>query len=292
MANYSIKELEALTGIKAHTIRIWEKRHNLISPERSDTNIRTYSDKDLKQILNVSILYNQGFKISKIASLTEAELCSKISDLTNDIKPENEIFIDQLTICMVDLDEDKFEKTLSSCILKKGFEETINHVVYPFLRKIGVLWLSNKINPVQEHFISNLIRQKMIVAIDGLHEPADKGETVVLFLPENELHELGLLFFHFLVKKRGYKTYYLGQNVPFPDLKKVCDKINPEILISSVAYIGSEKKFTEYLAVLEETFKDKKIYMTGQPLYNKKGEIPEGITLFEKPADLLNLLDQ
>lgn len=290
MANYSIKELEALTGIKAHTIRIWEKRHNLINPERSDTNIRSYSDKDLKQILNVSTLYNQGFKISKIASLTEAELCTKISELANDTKPENEIFIDQLTISMVDLDEAKFEKTLSSCILKKGFEETINNIVYPFLRKIGILWLSNKINPVQEHFISNLIRQKMIVAIDGLQDPISRDESVVLFLQETELHELGLLFFHYLVKKRGYKTYYLGQNVPYPDLKKACDKIDPDILISSVAFIGAEKNFADYLALMEKDFKNKRILMTGQPLFNKSEIIPEGITLFKNPADLLNLL--
>ena len=290
MANYSIKELEALTGIKAHTIRIWEKRHNLISPERSDTNIRTYSDKELKQILNVSTLYNQGVKISKIASLTAAEISARIAALANDETPENEIFIDQLTISMVDLDEDKFEKTLSSCILKKGFEETIINIVYPFLRKIGILWLSNKINPVQEHFISNLIRQKMIVAIDGLHDPISRDERVVLFLQESELHELGLLFFHYLVKKRGYKTYYLGQNVPYLDLKKACDKIDPDILISSVAYIGAEKTFAEYLAVMQDNFKDKRILMTGQALFNKREIIPQGITLFENPTDLIKLL--
>ena len=162
MGQYSIKELEALTGIKAHTIRIWEKRHNLIQPERTDTNIRLYSDQDLKQILNVSILYSQGYKISKIAKLSTQEVSTLIDELASVDKPETDVFVDQFTVSMVDMDEIKFNRLLSQCILKYGFSEAMQEVIYPFLRKIGILWLSNKINPAQEHFISNLIRQKIV----------------------------------------------------------------------------------------------------------------------------------
>lgn len=291
MGQYSIKELEALTGIKAHTIRIWEKRHNIIQPERTDTNIRLYSDDDLKQILNVSILYNQGYKISKIAGLSHAELVEKINEISSESTPETEVFIDQLTISMVELDEMKFNHLLSQCILKYGFENTMLKVIYPFLRKIGVLWLSNQINPAQEHFISNLIRQKLIVAIDGIDYSIDENlPTCVFFLPENELHEIGLLFFHYLIKRKGYKTYYLGQNVPFIDLKKSVEKVNADILISTISYIGSEKQLTDFLAVLDETFSDKRILLSGKPMFDRKEALPECIELFKSPEELNSIL--
>ncbi|MEQ8925398.1 MAG: MerR family transcriptional regulator [Fulvivirga sp.] len=291
MGQYSIKELEALTGIKAHTIRIWEKRHNLIQPQRTETNIRLYSDDDLKQILNVSILYNQGYKISKIANLTQPELLNKVTELTNEEKPVNELYIDQFTISMVEMDESKFHRMLSQAIIKFGFENTMLNIIYPFLRKIGVLWLSNNINPAQEHFISNLIRQKIIVAIDGLdHEHTDKSLTAVLFLPESEMHEIGLLFFHYLVKKKGYKTYYLGQNVPLPDLKKSVEKVNADILISAISYVGDEKELEKYLAVLDETFSDKKILIAGKALIDRKSMLPESIQTFATPEELHTLL--
>jgi DNA-binding transcriptional MerR regulator len=291
MGNYSIKELEALSGIKAHTIRIWEKRHNIISPERSSTNIRSYSDEDLKQILNVSTLYNQGYKISKIALLSKEEVRNKIAELSDEVKPENELFIDQLTISMVEMDEIKFEKLLSNAILKFGFEKTIINVVYPFLKKIGVLWLSNKINPTQEHFISNLVRQKIIVAIDGLdYHVKDNAETVILFLPENELHEIGLLFFHYMVKKKRLKTYYLGQNVPFQDLIKAVKEVKADIIISSVSYVASDKDFNEFIQNLTNSFGDKKILLTGRPVLDRKNELPSNFLTFESPNDLNNLI--
>ena len=219
MGNYSIKELEKLSGIKAHTIRIWEKRHSIIEPARTNTNIRYYSDEDLKKILNVSILNNHGFKISQIASLTRSDLVEHVKTLSEE-KTDIGIYIDQLTLSMIDFDELKFEKLLAGYILKLGFERTLLEVVYPFLTKIGVLWLSNNISPIQEHFITNLIRQKIVVAIDGITiKPAEDAKKIVLFLPENEMHEIGLLFFHYLLKNMGFQTYYLGQYVPLADLE-------------------------------------------------------------------------
>ncbi|MBY0433434.1 MAG: MerR family transcriptional regulator, partial [Cyclobacteriaceae bacterium] len=210
MGKYSIKELEKLSGIKAHTIRIWEKRHRIILPERTDTNIRYYSDDDLKKIINISLLNNNGVKISKIANLSTDELVKQVHVLSEN-KSNTDIHIDQLVVAMIDMEEENFEKILAGLIIRYGFEKTIIEIVYPFLEKIGILWHTGNITPAQEHFISHLVRQKIIVAIDSLALAPKTSTRVVLFLPDEELHELGLLFHHYLVKKAGFRTYYLGQ---------------------------------------------------------------------------------
>ena len=185
MGKYSIKELEQLSGIKAHTIRIWEKRHKIITPSRTSTNIRYYSDDDLKKIINVSLLNNSGIKISKIADMTLEDMYSRVMEIS-ELKNDAAIHIDQLVVAMIDMEEEAFEKTLSNLILRHGFEKTITEIVYPFLEKIGILWQTQNITPAQEHFITNLIRQKMIVAIDGLPIPPKTSRKVLLFLPEGE----------------------------------------------------------------------------------------------------------
>jgi len=226
MATYSIKDLEKLSGIKAHTLRIWEKRYSLVEPKRTDTNIRYYDDKKKKKILNVALLNRKGLKISQLAQLDEREINSKINDLTNG-DSDNESVIDNLIISMIDLDEKKFEKILSLSIMRDGFETTLINTIHPFFEKIGVLWLTGAINPAQEHFISNLVRQKLIVAIDNLmedHRPDSKN--FILYLPEGELHELGLLFYYYLLKKRGHSVTYLGQSVPFGDIHTIV-KVRP-----------------------------------------------------------------
>ncbi len=275
MGNYSIKELEKLSGIKAHTIRIWEKRHNIIEPSRTQTNIRYYSDEDLKKILNISILNNNGYKISEIASLTRADLVEKVKKLSEE-KSDTGIYIDQLTLSMIDFDEARFEKLISTFILKLGFQRTMLEIVYPFLTKIGVLWLSNNISPIQEHFITNLVRQKVIVAIDGLNvHVRESTKKVVFFLPENEMHEIGLLFFHYLLKDMGFKTYYLGQYVPLNDLEESVKMLKPDTMICSVSYSPSARQLLRYLDGLNERFADTDIYVTGQPL------LEQGISKYE-----------
>ena len=214
MAVYSIKELENLSGIKAHTIRIWEKRYNLIEPYRTTTNIRYYTDQELKKILNVAMLNRHGIKISNIARLTDKELtdeilrvCSSNSSLEN--------IVDSLIITMIDMDEIKFNSIINKAISKHGFTEAFLTVVYPFLEKIGVLWMAGDINPAQEHFVVNLIRQKLITAVDGFsHQFNPKARKFLLFLPEGEWHEIGLLFALYLIKEAGHEVIYLGQSVP------------------------------------------------------------------------------
>ncbi len=262
MGSYSIKELETLSGIKAHTIRIWEKRHNIIVPKRTTTNIRYYSDDDLKKIINVSLLNTRGIKISRIAGMSEEQLKSEVFELTSS-ENDASLFIDQLTVSMIDMKEEQFEKLLSHLTMKFGFEKMITDVVYPFLEKIGILWQTGNISPAQEHFISNLVRQKIIVAIDALPFPSDNAAKAVLFLPENELHEIGLLFFNYIIRKQGLRTYYLGQHLPYRDLLQVCGLHKPHFLITSIISAQKPQKTREYLQSLAQDVPDAIILISG-----------------------------
>ncbi|NUM49780.1 MAG: MerR family transcriptional regulator [Flavobacteriales bacterium] len=263
MAKYSIKEIESLTGIKAHTIRIWEKRYNIISPERTSTNIRLYSDGDIKRILNVSILNHHGLKISKISDLSNDEINNKVLQLTLHCKEEDR-FVDMLVACMVELDELRFEKIVSNSIFKIGFEETISNVIYPLLDRIGVLWQTGSISAAQEHFMSNLIRQKLIAAIDGL-PPCEKKERnqYLLFLPEGEQHEIGLLFYYYLLKKNGKYVIYLGQSVPLNDVIEIAETRTPPFLLTAFVCSQNSIDVLSYLQELEKIKNVEKIYITG-----------------------------
>jgi DNA-binding transcriptional MerR regulator len=290
MGKYSIKELEQLSGIKAHTIRIWEKRHKIISPERTPTNIRFYSDDDLKKIINVSLLNSQGFKISKIARLSVDEINRTILDLS-DTMFQPDIHIDRLVVAMVDIDEEQFEKIISSLITKIGFEKTITEVVYPFMEKIGVLWQTGSITPAHEHFMSNLIRQKLISAIASLPIRSKRSKKVMLFLPEGEMHEIGLLFFHYLARAKGFKTFYFGQSLPHEDLKKVYEIHNPDILITSLISSLSPKGLEKYLERLSNDFPLAIILVSGLRLRNTAFRNPKNIKPFHKATELPALLD-
>ncbi len=262
MGQYSIKELEKLSGIKAHTIRIWEKRYNIIKPSRTATNIRFYSDDDLKKIINVAIVNNAGVKISNIARYTDSELNRLVNQQSNkaiEVAPT-----DQLLVAMVDLNEPAFERVLNKLEIKMGFEALVVEVVYPFLEKIGVLWHTGSITPAQEHFISNLIRQRIIVAIDSLPFPANKATVAVLFLPEGEYHELGLLFYQYIARKNGIKTFYLGQSVPYADLKQVVNIHHPSLIITTLITNMDSNKLTKYLKKLAFDFAQQTILISGR----------------------------
>ena len=289
MGQYSIKELEKLSGIKAHTIRIWEKRHHLVVPQRTQTNIRYYSDEDLKKIINVSVLNNNGVKISKIVGLSIDQINQQVAELS-DSKNSIEISIDQLVLAMIDMEEEQFEKILASLILKFGFEKTVLEIVYPFMEKIGILWLTNNVTPAQEHFISHLIRQKMIVAIDGLPLPPKTSKKAVLYLPENELHELGLLFYHYITKKTGYRTYYLGQMVPFKDLKYVAEHHNPDLIITSLTSGPSPHAMQAYLTKLSQEFPTAKLLVSGYALKKAKLEPLPNVATFSNALALKELI--
>ena len=270
MGKYSIKELEKLSGIKAHTIRIWEKRHRLIEPSRTQTNIRFYSDDDLKKIINVSVLNSNGIKISKIIKLTPDQIHQQVVEMSNQ-KNSIDIYIEQLIVAMIDMEEEKFEEILSSLISKFGFEKTYIEIIYPFLEKIGVLWLSDNITPAQEHFISHLIRQKLIVAIDSLPIPPKTAKRAVLYLPENELHELGLLFYHYIAKNLGIRTYYLGQTVPHASVVSVCKEHKPDFLVTCLISGPKPNDVPKYIDRLNQDLPNIRVFATGYVL--KKGNV-------------------
>jgi MerR family transcriptional regulator, light-induced transcriptional regulator len=264
MGEYSIKELEKLSGIKAHTIRIWEKRYKLIAPKRTSTNIRFYSDNDLKKIINIAIVNNSGVKISHIAKLT-ADKLNKLVQQQNQAGEDIASPIDKLVMATAAMDEQAFGKTITQLESSKGFEEVVTQVMYPFLEKIGVLWHTGQIMPAQEHFVSNLIRQKIIVAIDQLPYPKSKSKTV-LFLPENEFHEIGLLFYNYLARKNGHQTFYLGQSVPYSDLKQVVAAHHPNLLITSIATSLNEDRLKSYIRNLSRDFKKQTIVISGMAI--------------------------
>jgi MerR family transcriptional regulator, light-induced transcriptional regulator len=289
MGTYSIRELEQLSGIKAHTIRIWEKRHRLIMPQRTDSNIRYYSDNDLKKIINVSLLNTNGMKISTIARMSEIELSNKVLELSES-KSQARIHIDQLVTAMIDLDEEKFDLELGTLEKKYGFEATVTTIIYPFLDKIGILWQTGNITPAHEHFISNLVRQRIIVAIASLPVASKATLRAVLFLPENELHEIGLLFYHYIARKCGLKTFYLGQSVPHQDLKTVYEIHKPHLLITSLTSNPSVHELNEYIHKLCKDFSTSRVVASGALLRRSSFHFPSNLKMFDTALELRDLL--
>ncbi|PSL04281.1 MerR family transcriptional regulator [Cecembia rubra] len=275
MSTYSIKDLEQLSGIKAHTLRIWEQRYNLLSPKRTETNIRYYDDNDLKLILNVALLNDNGYKISKIAKMAMDEMREEVVKLTERSLTHDDQ-IHALTICMIEMDEERFDKVLSTNILKIGFDQTMMNIIYPFMSKIGVLWQTGAINPAQEHFISNLVRQKLIVAIDGQVSKSN-GKKFILFLPEGELHEISILFAAFLIKNQGHKVIYLGQNTPSDDLLAVYKLHRPEYIVTVITTSPSAEYVQEYIEALSERFSDTKIIVSGYQIVGQDLKLPNNV---------------
>ncbi len=262
-SKFSIKDLERLSGIKAHTIRIWEQRYNLLNPERTDTNIRYYSNKDLQLILNVSLLNNHGIKISRIASLSPEEISREVSKITQSELNEDEQMY-SLIVSMIELDEAKFETIVSRAIEVSGFQQTVLNVIYPFMEKIGVMWQIGTINPAQEHFISNLVRQKFIVAIDQQKGQVKAGaKKIILYLPDGELHELSLLFYTYLLRQQGHHCIYLGQSVPFDDLQEVTATLQPDYLLTVITNTLRDEAVEDYVDRAQKAFTSSKHIFTG-----------------------------
>lgn len=292
MGSYSIKDLEHLSGIKAHTLRIWEQRYHFVNPKRTDTNIRYYDDDDLKLILNVALLKDNGYKISRIANMTEEQRQREVVRLTERHQRYAEQ-IHALTLAMIDLDEDRFEKIMATNILKLGLEHTMTNIIYSFLSKIGVLWQTGAIKPAHEHFISNLVRQKLIVAIDGqFMNPNESVPKYLLFLPEGELHEISLLFSCYLIKSRNNKVIYLGQSLPFADLLSVYKVHQPEFLLTIITTPPSQFSVQHYINQLSATFPQSTILLSGAQVIHPDLKAPDNVRIFKQADNLIELLDK
>ncbi|GAB3640688.1 MerR family transcriptional regulator [Spirosoma arcticum] len=291
MSNYSIKDLEQLSGIKAHTLRIWEQRYNIISPKRTDTNIRTYDDRDLKLVLNISLLKDHGYKISEISKLSIEEMYQeviKISDRQLNYPDQ----IHALTISMIDLDEERFEKIVSTNILQFGFEDTMIHIIYPFLNRIGTLWVTGSVGPAQEHFITNLIRQKIIVAIDGqVNKQRPNGKKYMLYLPEGELHEISLLFANYIVRARYNRVIYLGQNLPFNELVFAYNVHRPDFIFTALTSTPSNHEVQPYVDRLVKAFPDAHLLLTGYQVVGQDISLPDNATVINQIEDLVRISD-
>lgn len=263
-SRYSIKDLERISGIKAHTLRIWEQRYNILTPERTQTNIRYYNNYNLKKIINVALLNNNGFKISAIAKMSDSELLKEVERFLNDYKKESDQ-VDHLVLCLMDLDESKFEQIMNNAIIHFGFEDTMEKIIFPFFRQMGNLWLLGIINPAQEHYISNLIRQKIIVGIDRITtRPGIQARKILLYLPQLELHEMGLLYAYYLSKLRGHQCFYLGQSVPLEDLTTICKQLKPDQILSIYTAPNAEIDLNEYLRACAQQIPDIPFLISGR----------------------------
>jgi DNA-binding transcriptional MerR regulator len=283
MAEYKIKDLELLSGIKAHTLRIWEKRYGILTPERTATQIRTYNDDELKTLLNIAFLYKNGFKISHIASLPYKSLLRQVQELS--VEEENDSVIDQLIIALLDINEELFASTFDHLIEKNSLIDIYTNYIIPFLEKLGHLWMVGTVNPAQEHFVSNLIRQKIISAIDKLPHPAEDATKIVLFLPEHDWHELTLLIYNHYLRSKGFRTIYLGQALPFSCLKETFDKINPSYIISSWITAVDNEHLLRYSKMLSEIYTGN-IFFSGRQCLEIADKLPKNCMVIRSLNDL------
>jgi len=263
MENYSIKDLEKLSGIKAHTIRVWERRYLILDQHRTKTNRRRYGDSELRRIINISILHRSGFKISEIVKLTNSEIEGKVLFLSNDtFNSDNQI--GALITAMLSQNEKAINELLIKSIMNRGIEDTFENIIFPFLRRIGVMWQTGSADIGSEHFITSIFRQKLISSIDLLPGILNKGSRrVILFLPENEFHEIGLLFFNYLLRKSGHETLYLGQSTPLWSVVELNNKWNADIILTGLMSGFNNISPDTMISQLHESFPNQKVLVSG-----------------------------
>ncbi len=275
---YSIKDLEVLSGIKAHTIRIWEKRYNLLTPTRTDTNIRLYSDDDLRRILNVALLVNNGFKISKVARFSDEEIRKNVLAVNEDKTSESD-FVERLMVMMLDFDNVGFNRLTSEIISKMGLEEAVLKVFFILFQRIGTYWQVGSIFPAQEHYVTSIFRQKLIAEIDKIGISNTKEATMLFYLPENEMHEMSLLFYSYLAQKSGYNVVYLGQFVPFEDLTRIQSHVKIDFVFTAFINSIAKDDLETYLQELKNSFHNQKIFITGWQLQIHNPVLPRNVKI-------------
>ena len=273
---YSIKDLEVLSGVKAHTIRIWEKRYNLLVPKRTDTNIRYYTEEDLKRMLNISMLVRNGFKISKVAKWDDKKISETILNLTSEITTESD-FIEQLILYMINFDNINFYRLTTEIINKIGLEEAITKVFFNFFIRIGTYWQVGSVFPAQEHYVSNIFRQKLIAEIDKLGIVHSRQETILFYLPEKEMHEMSLLFYSYLAHKMGYRVIYLGQFVPQEDLSKIQEQVRIDFVFTAFINSIAKEDLESYLESVKELFRNQKVFITGWQIHSHNPKLPRNV---------------
>lgn len=289
--SFSIRELEALSGIKAHTIRIWEQRYNFLRPSRTDTNIRTYNNDELKTLLTVALLNKYGYRISKIDEMQPQQREKALIDL-NFAEAYDETIVNKLLGFMVDLKSADFEQTLDEYIAQKGLEETITGIIFQFLNKVGILWQTNKLLPVQEHVVSNIIRQKIIRAIDKLGFVTRQEPLYALFLPEGEHHELGLLYVYFLLRKNNIPVLYLGANVPLKDMQYLVQIKKPQFLYMHLTVYPRMHTIQKIISSLSSLAPQSNLLVSGVVTENYRQTLPQNVHFFKSLEEMVTYIHQ
>lgn len=289
MNAFTIRDLENLTGVRAHTIRIWEQRYGFLRPQRTDTNIRYYNNEELKKILNISLLNKYGYKISRINQMSEKEINEKLLALSQSEAIQERI-INELIQSMVDLDMDSFERVLDQQIRQRGIEKTILELIFPYMERIGVLWLTSHIHPVQEHLVTNIIRQKLLVGTESLPAPLPNAKMVLLFLPEGEFHELGLLYIQYILKNNGIRVYYLGANVPVNDIEIVVKAKSPDFIYVHLTMHATGQIMDRFITKLISKAGTTPIILAGRATQNFEKKLPKGIQQAKSVNDVLSII--
>lgn len=287
MIRYSIKDLENYTEIKAHTIRIWEQRYNLLSPKRTESNIRYYSHEDLKKILNINLLYLNGLKISKIAKLSEEEITEKAKELIVDNSTSGSEEVDTLLIAITSMDSDEIRRLLWYYDDQFSMRQLYSNIIIPLLVKMGELWQTNSISIAHEHHFSNILRDFYILKINGLSNEIRQKKTVMLFLPSHEEHELSLLYFQYLLKDGGFKCFYLGKNVPLQDLEESIKQVKPDIIVTNLITRIQHKEIIAYFNELTERCPKAEIRVAGSFTCEIIEELPANIKIISSEEELL-----
>lgn len=291
-SRYSIKELEQLSGIKAHTIRMWEQRYGILKAARTSTNIRYYNDQDLKYIMSLALLNKKGHRISQLARMSPEETADMVTAISTQ-HSEYDAQIEGLVIATIDYDEERFEKIMNTSILQIGFEETVKRIVFPFLDKVGVMWISGAMLAAQEHFMSQLLRQKIIVAIDGhVKRYDDHSRKFLLFLPNGEWHELTLLFLNYLLKSRNHKVTYLGASVPLNEVLTVAETIQPDYFYTIITSVPNGYSVDEYLNTIADRFPTSQVFASGNQFINTHHNLSSNVLIINGMDKVLSKVDE
>ncbi|GAB3845055.1 MerR family transcriptional regulator [Hymenobacter terrigena] len=274
MGHFSISDLEQLSGIKAHTIRMWEQRYGLLRPVRTATNIRMYCDDDLRRLLNVTTLCGRGQRISQVAKLSDAEIAAAVLACCDDSHDYHRQ-VNALLAAMLGFDEPRLNQLLSEATARLGFENMMLRVAYPLLQRIGLMWMAGTVDLSQEHMLAHLLRQKLLAATDALPGVPATARRWVLFLPADELHELALLFMNYLLRARGQHTLYLGQNLPNSGLPHVNAAYRPDAVVTVLTTQPERSRVAEYTHELRTLFPAAQLVVYG-PLARQEGlELPD-----------------
>ncbi|KIA87641.1 MerR family transcriptional regulator [Flavobacterium sp. AED] len=289
---FSIKDLENLSGIKAHTIRIWEKRYDILQPMRTDTNIRLYDLASLQKLLNITLLHDYGYKISKIATYPQEKIPSLVREIISTKNAKNHA-ISAFKMAMMNFDQELFFNTYNWLIAEKSFKEIFHQVFIPLMNELGLLWQSDTITPAHEHFVSYLIKQKLLVNTEKLQvlKQTKFDKVFVLSLPLNEIHELGLMYLNYEILLNGYKTIYLGESMPIENLKDLKKHFNSIVFVSYMTVQPERDSINDYVAKMNHALVDDntELWLTGRLVeFINKEELSDKISIFDSISELID----